>query len=74
MNFHRRLQRLERNLRLPAIDPEQCRIWYIGAIILDDSPTPPAEAIPRCRTCGGQHVIREMLTIVEPPREGGDAS
>jgi len=73
MNLHRRLQRLERNLR-PAIDPEQCRIWYIGAIVRDDAPTIPADEIPRCRTCGGQHVIREMLTIVEPPREGGDAS
>jgi hypothetical protein len=74
MNLPRRLQRLERNLRLPAIDPEQCRIWYIGAIVRDDAPTIPADEIPRCRTCGGQHVIREMLTIVEPPREGGDAS
>ena len=60
MILYRCLQRLERNLRLPAIDPEQCRIWDIGAIVLDDSPTPPTDEIPRCRTCGGQHVIRDM--------------
>ena len=53
MSLYRRLQCLERNLRLPAIDPEQCRIWDIGAIVLDDSPTPPTDEIPRCRTCGG---------------------
>ena len=70
MNLHRRLQRLERNLR-PAIDPEQCRIWYIGAFVLNDAPTPPEDEIPRCRTCGGRHVIREILTIVEPPSAGG---
>jgi hypothetical protein len=74
MNLPRRLQRLERNLRLPAIDPEQCRIWDIGAIVLDDAPTPPADEIPRCRTCGGQHVIREVLTVVEQPIEAGDPS
>jgi hypothetical protein len=45
-----------------GIDHEQCRKWYISAIVVDDSPTPPAEEIPRCRTCGGQHVLREILT------------
>jgi hypothetical protein len=74
MNLPRRLQRLERNLRLPAIDPEECRIWYVGAFVVGDAPTPPAEEIPRCRTCGGQHVLREILTVVEPPSAGGDPS
>jgi hypothetical protein len=67
MNWHRRLERLERNLRLPAIGPEHCHLLHIGAIVLDDSPSPPADGIPRCRTCGGHHVIREILTIVAPP-------
>jgi hypothetical protein len=41
--------------------PRKC---YIGAIVVDDAPVPPEEQIPRCRTCGGRHVMREILTIV----------
>jgi hypothetical protein len=66
MRLRGRLHRLERNLPAPAVDPEQCRKLYIGALVVDDAPVPPAEEIPRCRTCGGRHVIREILTIVEP--------
>jgi len=73
MNLRRRLHRLECNLPLPAMDPKQCRTWYVGALVLDDAPAPPAEEIPRCRTCGGWHVIREILTIVEPTDAGDPA-
>jgi hypothetical protein len=70
MRLRARLHRLERNLPSPAVHPEQCRLWYVGALVVDDAPEPPAEEIPRCRTCGGRHVIRETLMIVGPSDAG----
>jgi hypothetical protein len=70
MRLRARLQRLERS-RPPAVDPKECRLWYVGALVVDEAPVPPVEDIPRCRTCGGWHVIREVLTIVGPADAGG---
>jgi hypothetical protein len=72
MNLQRRLDRLVRNLPAPAIDPEQCPKLYIGALVVDDAPVPPDA--PRCKTCGGLHVVREFLTIVDPVGDTADTS
>jgi hypothetical protein len=73
MRLRARLEKLARNLPPPAIDPRECPLWYIGALVLDDAPLPPEDEIPRCRTCGGVHVLHEILTIVGPAGEGVDS-
>jgi hypothetical protein len=66
MDLRGRLKRLEQSLPPLALDGQPCRKWYVGALVVDDAPVPPPEEIPRCRTCGGRHVIREVLTVVGP--------
>ncbi len=68
MSLRRRLERLRRHLPDPAIDPKHCPVLYITAVVLNDDPLPLQGQIDRCRTCGGQHVLREIIQIVEPAR------
>jgi hypothetical protein len=68
MRLRARLYRLERNQPLPVLDPDQCRLWYVGALVVDNA---PGEEVPSCRTYGGRHVIREILTIVRSAEAEG---
>jgi hypothetical protein len=70
MTVKTRLQRLEHSagIGLPSLPPEdECPKLYIGKLVVNDDQLPPEEEIPRGATCGGVHVLRERLVVLNSP-------
>ena len=70
MSVKGRLIRLERDWPV-AIDPASPHVMTVSALVLNDEPVPPVEAMQPCPGCGDYHVLREILVIVEPDDAGG---
>lgn len=72
MSMRNRVRRLYRAAGPPACAPEDCRRLTVAALVLDDDPLPDPASLRRCRNCGGIHILREEIVIVDAPARAAE--